>query len=1143
MKKLPIVKHLKKQRRKGVMIMTNTFILAFIFTINLSAMVAGQTVSLDIRNGTLKDCLNDIEKQTGLGFLYSSSDIDLVRALEVRLAHVSVNEALELILAKTNLQYEIDSKVILIKKKNPELELPDLSSAPDLALQQKQEVSGMIKDETGLPMYGVNVLEKGTLNGVSTDAEGKYSIQVASSNSILYFSFLGYFAEEIPVKGQATIDLKMRPAVNEIEEAIVIGYGSAKKKDLTGSVVRISSEVLENTGFTSTGQILQGQVSGMEVIGGNGRPGDQVRIRIRGESSLQGDASPLIVIDEVPMPDSYDLNLLNPNDIQSIDVLKGASAAAIYGSKGSSGVLLITTRQGKQGGFEVFYNGNVSTQAYSSKIQGLSTEDYKTKVLTSPLYNWQYAKYVTPKANLDIRTASEFTRVAVPGYFGTAETDWTEYLTQTPFNTNHILGIRGGSKEASYYASFGYTKDKGKIIGNESQRFTANLKMDLRPTRFFELGFNVSAASYPVRRSLFGGDWGAGDGMLLVYSARPDIPAYDENGDYFRFWSTGHNRYLDNPLQMANEAPAMTKMINYNINGYGRILFTKDLRFQITYSYAASQSDQSLYYGSYTYTGSGGYYRGVDGELHTSSGYSNQLNLDNVLYYTKTAGRHDISLMAGFTFNQDKDGSLNQVYQNFPDDYVQNTVYNATKWVSSSGSDDASAFTSFYGRGNYKFGDRYLITATIRRDASSKFSPMYREGWFPSVAVAWVLSEESFLKDNSIGLSFLKLRTGWGVTGNNRIGRYSWRTMFGGSEYFGLPGTIPETIGNDEIRWEETSQIDIATDFGFLKNRLMGTFGYYYKFTDGLLFGYSLSPSAGLTSVNRNIGQIENQGLEFEMKAQIIENSDWSLFLGFNIAGNRGKVLNLDKEIAGDAYGNAVSYSATSVLKVGEPLGLIYGYRIAGVYQTAQQAYETSVAQPGNYGQLGRYYYKDLNEDGKIDELYDREVIGKTEPDFFGGLYTDVRYKKFTLRMTGKFSVGAQKHWTGLQNQFHSNLYNPANVMEYALWSWTPNNPTTLFQRFGAGWEKSISDNYLFNASYFKLTDITLGYDLPEAWVKKIGLSTVNFYGSVNNIFTLTTYPGTNVEAYSSGIEGAAQDFSIYPLTRTFTLGVKIMMR
>ncbi|MBE0677781.1 MAG: TonB-dependent receptor [Bacteroidales bacterium] len=1143
MKKLPDVKHLKKQRRKGVMIMTNTFILAFIFTINLSAMVAGQSVSLDIRNGTLKDCLNDIEKQTGLGFLYSSSDIDLIRALEVRLNHVSVNEALELILAKTNLQYEIDSKVILIKKKNPELELPDLSSAPDLALQQKQEVSGTIKDETGLPMFGVNVLEKGTLNGVSTDVEGKYSIQVASSNAILYFSFLGYFAEEIPVNGQATIDIKMRPAVNEIEEAVVIGYGSVKKKDLTGSVVRITSKVLENTGFTSTGQILQGQVSGMEVLSGNGRPGDQVRIRIRGESSLQGDASPLIVIDEVPMPDSYDLNLINPNDIQSIDILKGASAAAIYGAKGSAGVILITTKQGKQGGFEVFYNGNVSVQAYSTKIQGLGAEDYKEIVTRGLLYNDQYKKYIAPKANLDIRTASEFTRVAVPGYFGEAETDWTEYLTQTPLNTNHLLGIRGGSKEASYYASFGYTSDKGIIIGNESKRLTANLKMDLRPTRFFEMGFNVSAANNPVRRSLFGGDWGAGDGMKLVYSMRPDIPAYDDAGNYYRFWSTGHNRYLDNPLQMAKEAPSLNKTFSYNLNGYGRILFTKDLRYQLTYSYSASESEGSNYWGSYTYSGSGGYYRGVDGELHTTSGYSNQLNVDNVLYYTKTTGRHDISLMAGTTFNQDKDGYFNQIFQNFPDDYILNAAYNATKWVSSSGSDDASAFFSVYGRANYKFADRYLFTGTIRRDASSKFATQYRAGWFPSLALAWVLSEENFLKDNSFGLSFLKLRSGWGLTGNNRIGRYSWRTMFSGSEYFGLPGTVPISIGNDEVRWEETSQLDLAVDFGFFENRLMGTFGYYYKFTDGLLFGYSLSPSAGLTKVNRNIAQIENKGLEFELKGQIIENSDWSLFVGLNVSGNRGKVLNLDKEVVGDAFGNAISSSATSVLKVGEPLGLIYGYRVAGVYQTAQQAYETSIAQSGNFAQLGRYYYKDLNEDGKIDALYDREVIGKTEPDFFGGVNTDFRYKRFTARMVGKFSVGAQKHWSGLQDQFHANLSNPSNVLEYSLQSWTPNNPNSVFQRFGAGWEKGVSDNYIFDASFFKITDLTMGYDLPEKWVTKAGISAVNIYGSVNNILTLTTYPGTNVEAYSSGISGAAQDMSIYPLARTFTLGVKVMIR
>ena len=1116
--------YLSKQQRKILLIMSNAFIVFFLLTISVSASVLGQRVSIDMSDATLEECIQAIESQTDLGFFYKVRQVRKVDGISITAYDEMVDDVLDELLAGTALTYQLSKGVILIKPKPAVRRTPKplLNEPAEVSIAAPQKiVNGTVTDEEGLSLPGATVRVKGTNNGVAADENGKFEIEVKDNNAVLVFSFLGYETLEVPVGSSSTIDVSLVLALNELEEAVVIGYGTSKKKDLTGSVVRISEKAFEASSYTDMGSILQGQVSGMEVISGSGRPGEQVRIRIRGESSLLGDANPLIVIDEIPMPDDYDLNLINPNDIKNIDVLKGASAAAIYGSKGSAGVVLITTKQGGQGNAEVFYNGNISTQGYVEKMQALGGDDFRKLMLQSLLgsaswYEGYYGRI--GRTILDIRTNPGL-RQMIPGFVDNGDTDWMDAMTETPFNMNHSLGIRGGNKEASYYASFGYTKDKGRVVGNANDRLTALLSMDLRPTSWFEMGFRMNGAKSNTT---------TGQDVNAVMQARPDAPVFDESGDYYRYYSTGHKRYRDNPLQLSLEAPRVNNSLNYTVTGYGRILFTKDLRYQVTASYSETKGDNRYYQPSYTYNGSGGYYGGVSGVLSSGTSYSSQANIDNALYYTKTTEKHDISLMVGTTFNQDKAGYESSQFQDFPDDYIQNVSYNATKWNYSSGSDDASAYFSIYSRANYKYMDRYLFTGTLRRDASSKFAPDYRAGIFPSAALAWVLSEEEFLKYNPVQLSFLKLRLGYGVTGNNRIGRYAWRSGFGSTQYFDQPGTYPTSIGNDEVRWEETVQIDVGLDFGFWNNRILGTLGWYSKDTDGLLFGYSLAPSAGLTSITMNFAEIENSGLEFDIRAQVLESEKWQLSFGFNIANNKGKVVKLSKAVVGDAYGNDPGYYATTVLREGDPVGLIYGY----VWDDTQ------------FDSDGSYMWVDLNDDGAINEDYDRDVIGSSVPDFFGGFNVDLRYRNFTSRLVGKYSYGAQKHWTGLQNQFHANAYNPDNVMDLALYAYSPNNPDSRFQAFSSGWEKYISSNYVFDASYLKLADMMIGYDLPKSWVEKIGLSNVNFYGAINNLFTLTTYPGTNVEAYSSNpIEGAGQDYSIYPRIRTFTLGLKAMLR
>ncbi|MEE4117119.1 MAG: SusC/RagA family TonB-linked outer membrane protein, partial [Marinilabiliaceae bacterium] len=658
--------------------MSNAFIVFFLLTMSVSASVLGQKVSIDMSDATLEECIKAIESQTDLGFFYKVRQVRKVDGISITAYDEMVDDVLDELLSGTTLTYQLSKGVILIKPKPVVRRASKPVNVPvqESTLAKLKKVTGTVTDEDGQTLPGATIREKGTTNGVAADENGKFEIEVQDNNAVLIISFLGYETVEVAVGSSTTIDVSLVLALNELEEAVVIGYGTSKKKDLTGSVVRISEKAFESSSFTDMGQILQGQVAGMEIVSGNGRPGDQVRIRIRGESSLQGDASPLIVIDEVPMPDNYDLNLINPNDIQNIDILKGASAAAIYGSKGSAGVVLITTKQGKEGTAEVFYNGNISIQQYSNKIQGLNAEQYKTLLMRESIYDWvgKSVWYVenynrNPYYYGDMRQYGYFHRVFDPTYFEDSDTDWSEVLTQNPINNNHTLGIRGGNKEASYYASFGYTDNKGIIINNFSKRLSLNLNLDIRPTKWFEMGFRVNGSKNPVSNT---GDYS------LIWTQRPDIPVYNEDGSYYRYYSVGHSRYRDNALQLAEKAPSLSDNLSYTLSGYGRIVFSKNLRYQATYSYSESKGESSRFTPSYTYAGSGGYYGGVSGIRNSTSSYSNQINFDNALHYAFTNEIHDVSAMIGTTFNQDKAGYVSAEFQDFPDDYIQNVEYNAT---------------------------------------------------------------------------------------------------------------------------------------------------------------------------------------------------------------------------------------------------------------------------------------------------------------------------------------------------------------------------------------------------------------------------------------------------------------------------------
>jgi len=995
-------------------------------------------------------------------------------------------------------------------------------------------VSGTVlsaKDNT--PLSGVSVVVKGTQTGTTTDEEGVYSLTLTEEDQTLVFTFVGYQKKVVPVKGRTSIDILLQEEVVEMNDIVVIGYGSQRRQDLTGSISSVSSSDIENQSITSVQEALQGQIAGVRVIRNSGAPGGGATVNIRGVNSIRAGNNPLYVIDGMPIgggssPSQNPLALVNPQDIASIEVLKDASATAIYGARGANGVVLITTKQGTSGDVHVDFEMKYGVQNIRNKLDLLNTEEYVSL------------------AN-EAATNDELDPVFSQPADQYAETDWQDEIFRSAPKQDYQLSVSGGDDDTHYSLSANFLNEKGIIIGSGFKRGSFRINFNKQVSDRFSIGNNLilSKSHYNLVKTGGRGLSGIVNGALQI---APVVPVTDQHGNYV--FQTENTIERFNPV-----AEALEKTNNSGrFKGVGNIFATykltdglearislgADLNYRKTNFYVPKTTLEGIRKDSYGSVNSRQQFRWV--------------NSNTLTYENEFLDRHKLKVMAGFTLERQTGESLKGAASGFITDAFKYNNLNAGSIPNnpSSGS-GAHSLVSYLGRVNYSFDDRYLFTLTGRIDGSSRFGAGNRYGFFPSGAFAWRVDNEPFMQNQDV-FSMLKLRLSYGITGNQEIDNFASLARLGNSQVtFGdriAVGINPSSLGNENLQWEKTRQYNAGLDVGVFNGRIVLTADAYYKKTTDLLLLRRVPRYTGYSQYLDNVGSTENKGLELALDTRNLstENFSWTSSLNFSV--NRNNVLKLsDGEPL--LVGTPISFAGDQnfrILQEGGSLGAFYGYKYEGVYRDQQEIENSAVAADGT--QPGDPYLADLSgpkgkPDGKIDGN-DRVVMGNAYPDFTFGFTNKFYYKGFDLSIFIQGSYG--NDLLNMNTLRLESLRGYTNQTTDVLNRWTPENrdtniPRAARQRTSAGQiaMRSISSRLIEDGSYIRLQNLALGYTLPVEWVESIGARNLRLYVSGQNLITLTNYSGYDPEVSTYGNLGnVGADYGTYPKARTFLIGLKL---
>jgi len=1118
----------------------------------------GQSITLHKQHGRLSQVLEEIKKQTGYDYILTGELARKAKSVDVNLDKANIKEALNIIFEEQNLDYLLDGKSIVVVAKR------------ERSIQQ-QTISGVVRDAAGKPLANVTIRVKGkpSIQAIS-GANGEFHI-AALKGDILLCTCVGFSLVEQRVDG-GTIQLKMTASANVIDDVVVVGYGTTKRSDLTGSVASVNPSEIKNVPFTSIDQALSGKAAGVQVVQADGSPGAVARIRIRGGASLLGTNEPLYIIDGIPVNvqnryvsstaevvnpmESYygndmssmvsgsfnrglnSLAGLNINDIESIDILKDASATAIYGSKAANGVVIITTKRGLADSKPVmdfnYYTG--LTSPFKEKI--LNAEQYKM-IMKEAAHHLN-----TERARLGYSPNPTSTKIENdPTFFGNSNTDWLDLVLRNGILQNADLSIRGGGMSTKYYTSLAYNNQRGTIIGTDFNRLSGKINLDATIAPRFRMNTNIDY-SYTSNNITNGA-------YTQALFAPPTESPYNADGSFSNFGLLqAEYQGYQNPLAMVSGINrGKTGMLLGSLAAEWDIL--PELKWRSVASINYSSYNQLNYVPSYVmmsgFYGAGDSNGGTGSQAHTES-----INtfIENTLTWDKQFNEdHRLNAMIGTSWENYKMNFFSATGAGYPDDDFLNNLNSAAIPVAVKGSSPAqtNALLSYYLRANYTWKDRYLFTFTGRSDRSSKFAPANQTGYFPSGAVAWKLSEEEFLKDVQ-WIDELKVRVSAGKTGTQNIGSNLYRTLYSPVSYAGKNAFIPTQLGNDRIKWEATTQKDAGLDYAFFKGRLRGSIGYYEKVTDGLLLNIATAPSSAYPNVVLNIAKIRNRGLEFDIRGDIIRKKDLNWNLALNISKNRNKVLNID----GGPFSNPNDRNGlnlgTSIVKEGEPLGLLYGYLGDGLIRTAEElkAYQASfpfLEYMEAYVNVGDMKYKlDPNGIGEGEPFYKQDIIGNATPDFFGGITNTLNYKNFGLTTLMTFSYGNDLiYQADVANGTADNLAN-RGVSILGRYNEDNLNATRPRLLYGPGSQfRPLADVNVFDASYLKLKSVTLSYSFGSGLLKSLKLRSGSAYVSATNLFTITSYPGMDPEVSDdpTSVIGGGRDISAYPSNRMFSLGVR----
>lgn len=1137
-------------------VMKLTFILMTAFFLQVSATGLSQNVTISFKNVSLEKVFKEIEHQTGIGFLYPKRMLRDAEKVTINVKDVPVDVAIKQCLKDQSFDFKMQNNTILITKKAVsafanQISLSTMPLAPTI------DIHGKVVDEKGNPLNGVSVTVKGNKKGTSTNEKGEFSLNSVDENSTIIISFVGYQIKELKAKNvSGVITLSQQVSkLDEINVTVSTGYGTLKRKDLTDAVTSLNPKILESTNMISVGNLIQGQLAGVNVLVGSSAPGAPVRIRIRGDATINDGADPLIVVDGVPMPDDYNLNDINPNDIATIDILKGASSAAIYGSRASAGVMEIRTKRGSQYTKpQITYSYNYGQQSLEKKIHSLNADQFKS-MFSEGLVNYirgtfdvradadSIKKWVRPSNN---RNYYDF---YTDNKFDVSNTDWVGLMIKPANTQDHYISLRGGDKKTQYSFSYGKNLENGMLAGSNYDRNTISMNYDQNFSNNLKVGFSGM------------GGFSETNGTVSIGTAttmRPDAAAYNPDGSYhiFHYTYAGSVSQVDNPLILANDVTNKTIGKVLSVSPYAELKFWRDFKFTSRYNYNLNIGTQRQYYPSTTRAGQN--YSTAKGRLIDTRSQGSSSTFTNYLTYFKTIKNHDIIAVLGTELNKSKTQYVTERYLNFADDRIQNAVWQAATYQWADGNESETEAIGYYGRLNYKFKNRYLLTSSFRVDGSSRFAPKNRFGFFPAVSAAYIMSDEPFFAKIKNTLSLLKIRASVGKTGNDRVGPYSWLAQYqSGVSYMNLPGVRPTDLGNDNLKWEASTEYNLGVDFGFLNNsRIRGSLDIYKKDVTNMLIAIPMAPSTGVTSVYQNFGDLTNKGVELSLSAVVVEQKNFSWELGMNISKNSNVLTRLGIDRASTTSGQ--TWLSYYVIQEGQPLGLVYGYKTDGLFKNYKEIDQYEALNPAhryqesNYSIPGDIKFVDASGDGYIsagtgkdnDPHEDRRIIGKTQPDFWGGFNTTLQYKELRLDITGTFQKGGVKYWKYAETQFQMNNIAPNNVDAIALERWTPENPNGKYPAFrNQYYTNKINDFWLYDASFLKIQEISLSYNLPKKLLAKTKvISGINVYASLHNVYTFTKYPGYNVESFSSNpLEGSMMDNSSYPNERNFRIGARVM--
>lgn len=1117
-----VIQNLIKLRCKSTKFCgTNLFlVLSFIFLTTISVNAQTGTVNLELENATLSRFFQEIEMQSTYRFSYKGSDLEGKDLVTVSVKNQSLKSVLTDILSKRDLHYQVSGNKILIA----------VSSGQSEKSTVKKKISGVVVDTKGEPIIGANVSEKGTTNGTITDLDGRFSLEVGE-NSNLLISYIGYDGQDLPVKGKELFNVTLKDDSQALDEVVVVGYGTQKKVNLTGSVSSVKfDEELANRPITDASQALSGKVSGIWISQNSGKPGsDGAQLRIRGWGTLNN-SDPLIIIDGVEGAFSQ----INPSDIESISVLKDAASAAIYGSKAANGVVLVTTKMGKN---------NEKTQVELNSYAGIQQIGRRFNLVDNSAEFMTMANqaFVNGGENplFPEKLISDFANGTDPYKY--PNTDWYDYLFRNALITGHNLSIRGGSEKLSSFLSLNYLKQDGIIVNSDAERFGIRANLEYTVNTWFKIG---SRLSYTRKNSSEPYDLGRTFDMQA--GASPFIAPYTRDGRFGSVEAIAEDGTLlydnRNALIDASNGAKKTFQDYMSLNAFATVDFTKDLNLQVTWSSTGNWKLTDRYNETiYGYTDSGmetvtrNYNReGLEMSREQISTMRNNFHA-TLNYSKKIAAKHYV---AGILGMQLENYNVKNVFARRSDPAKEGLtqVDAGTNGIQGEGNMEGLRMASYFGRFNYAFADKYLFEMNLRADASSRFKRGNRWGVFPGFSAGWRLSEESFIKNLDI-FSNMKLRASWGQLGNQTIeGYWPYLTVINQSydlsyNYGGslAPGAAVTALVDEDITWETTSSLDIGLDLGFFNNKLNVEADYFSKKTTDIIVQLPISNILGdKTAPFENVGEMKNTG--FELVVNYDNQETDKNRLGFNVGLNFTYINNKVTKFQGGK-----SPDQLYLIREGFPYKALYGYKAVGIYQSDEEA-EKHMHSNAYKPEMGNLKYEDVNSDGKLD-FQDKQVLGNTIPKITYGITAGLRYKGFDLNLLFQ--------GLGQANAFTKNSFTQMELMYLTIvdsWkdAWTPENTNSKIPmlRFDSAWDGYESSFWMHRIDFLKLKNLQLGYTFPESISSKLGMKRLYLYANASNVFTIMWKKG--YEGYDPERSTFDAGGSYYPSPRIFTFGLNL---